>query len=105
MSDNAEEGIARAQAAAAKADTTHGLTETHKRSIVNLNERILVNIGLILFVALVIFWAVTKSATLFYLSIACFILLAMLVGYIKIQSIYQTRSQRSEQAANWKSQK
>ena len=105
MSDNAEEGIARAQAAAAKANNATGLADTHKRSIINLNERILVHVGLILFIALILLWVVTKSAFLFYLSMASFMLLAVLVGYIKIRNIHQTRSQRSQQAANWKSQK
>ena len=105
MSDNAEEGIARTQTAAAKANNASGFTETHNRSITYLNERILVNIALILFIALIIFWAVTKSSVLFYLSMVSFMLLAVLVGYIKIRSIHQIRSQRSEQANNWKSQK
>ncbi len=107
MSDNAEEGIARAQAAAAKAnnDCAKAFTETHKRSIINLNERILVNVALILFIFLIIFWAITKSTIMFYLSMASMMLLAVLVGILKIRSIHGERSKRSEQATNWKSNK
>jgi hypothetical protein len=40
MSDNAEEGIARTQAAVAKAAGAAGLKEHHNRNIAHLDERI-----------------------------------------------------------------
>lgn len=103
MSGNAEEGIARIQAATAQAKGAAGLHEHHKWNIAYLDERILVFVLAIGFLGLVALWATTKSALLLYGSLVAVILLTILWGVVRIKSIERTRQERARQAKSWES--
>ena len=104
MSD-AEESIARTQAAAVKAQGTQGkaLGEHQQRSIGYLNERILIFVLVLACLGLMILWATAKSAWLIYGSFAGVILLIALWGYARIQRIERERAERERLARDWKS--
>ena len=74
MSDNAEEGIARIQAAAAQAKGTDGLKAHQKSTIAYLDERILFFILAVALIGLGIVWATTSSPLLRYGSFGALIL-------------------------------
>ena len=101
MSDNAEEGIAKAQAAAAQAGGAAGLEKHHGSTIAYLDERIVVFLLAIAMIGLVVFWATAKSALLVYGSLALVILLTVLWGYARIKAIERGRSERARQAGAW----
>jgi hypothetical protein len=103
MSDNAEEGIARIQAAAAKAGGTSGLKEHHRRNIVYLDERIIVFILAIGAVGLIVLWATTSSLLLRYGSFAGVLLLTILWGLVRIKRIEAVKRQRENDAKSWQS--
>ena len=105
MSDNAEEGIAKAQAAAAQADGAAGMQRHHGRGIAYLDERIVVLLLAIAVIGLVVFWATAKSALLVYASLALVILLTVLWGYARVKAIERSRSERARQAEAWRAGK
>ena len=101
MSDNAEEGIARIQAAVAQAKGTDGLKEHHKWTIAYLDERILVFILAVAVIGLGVLWATTTSPLLRYGSFAALILLISLWGFVRIKRINTLKRQRAELAESW----
>ena len=103
MSDNAEEGIARIQAAAAKAQGTQGkhLQEHQARSIAYLDERILTFILAIALIGLMILWATATSTLVLYGSFAGIILLVVLWGVARVKRIERVRLERERQANSW----
>ena len=103
MSDNAEEGIARTQAAAARAGGTAALKENHRRNIVYLDERIVVFILAIAAVGLIVLWATTSSPLLLYGSFAGVLLLTVLWGLVRIKRIEAVKRQRENEAKSWQS--
>lgn len=98
MSDNAEEGIARTQAAAARAKGADGLREHQKWNIAYLDERILVFVLAIAFIGLIVLWATVKSALILYGSLAGVIILAILWGVARVKRIEKVRREREIQA-------
>jgi len=107
MSGNAEEGIARIQAAAIKAQGTQGslLQEHQKRSVAYLDERILIFILALALIGLMIVWATTTSPLVLYGSFAGVILLTILWGVSRAKSIERARQNRARQANEWQSVK
>jgi hypothetical protein len=105
MSDNAEEGIAKAQAAAAQAGGAAGLEKHHGSTIAYLDERIVVFLLAIATIGLQVLWATAKSALLLYGSLVLVILLALLWGYARIKAIERTRDERAQQAQAWQQNK
>ena len=105
MSDNAEEGIAKAQAAAAQAGGAAGMEKHHSGTIAYLDERIVVFLLAIAMIGLLVLWATAKSALLLYGSLVLVILLALLWGYARIKAIERTRDERERQAQAWQQSK
>jgi Flp pilus assembly protein TadB len=107
MSDNAEAGIARIQAAAAKAQGTQGslLQEHQKRSVAYMDERILIFILALAFIGLIVVWATTTSPLVLYGSFAGVILLTVLWGVSRARSIERARQDRERQAREWHAEK
>ena len=103
MSDNAEEGIARALAAAAKAGGAAGLKEHHNRNIASLDERIVVSILAIAAIGIIVLWATTSSPLVLYGSFAGVILLTVLWGLMRIKRIEAMKRQREKEAKSWQS--
>ena len=103
MSDNAEGGIARTQAAAAKAAGSAGLKEYHNRNIVYLDERIVVFILAVAAIGLVVLWATTSSPLILYGSFSGVILLTVLWGLVRIKRIETVKRQREKEAKSWQS--
>ena len=103
MSDNAEEGIARTQAAAAKAGGAAGLKEHHNRNITYIDERIVVFILAIASIGLLILWATSSSPLVLYGSLAGVILLTVLWGMVRIKRIEAMKRQREKEAKSWQS--
>ncbi len=101
MSDNAEEGIARTQAAVAQAKGSDGLKDHHKWTIAYLDERIQVFILAIAVIGLGVVWATTTSPLLSYGSFGALILLTFLWGFARIKRIETTKRQRAELAESW----
>lgn len=107
MSGNAEEGIFRAQAAAAKAEGTQGdgLGKHHNRGIGYMDERILTSLLGIATLGLIAVWATTTSPLILYGSFAGVIFLTMLFGYTRVKRIERTRLEREQEAGSWQSDK
>ena len=103
MSDNAEEGIARIQAATAKAGGTAGLKEHHNRNIAYIDERIVVFILAIATIGLIVLWATSSSPLVLYGSFAGVILLTVLWGLVRIKRIEARKRQRENEAKSWQS--
>jgi len=101
MSDNAEEGIARIQAATAKAGGTAGLKEHHNRNIAYIDERIVVFILAIATIGLIVLWATSSSPLVLYGSFAGVILLTVLWGLVRIKRIEAMKRQREKEAKSW----
>ena len=101
MSDNAEEGIARIQAAVAQAKGTDGLKEHHKWTVAYLDERIQVFILAVVVIGLGVVWATTASPLLRYGSFGALILLIFLWGFVRIKRIETLKRQRAELAESW----
>jgi hypothetical protein len=101
MSDNAEEGIARIQAAVAQANGADGLKEHHKWTVAYLDERILVFILSFALIGLGVVWATTASPLLRYGSFGVLILLTFLWGFVRIKRIETLKRQRAELAESW----
>jgi len=90
-----EVAIARAQA---KADQDKGLEERHKKSIGNLNERILSFILVLGIIGLTFVWSISTSTFLIYGSFLLVILFIILWGVIQIRRLEQIKEQRRQQA-------
>ena len=102
---NAEEGIARIQAAAVKAQGTQGskLREHQERSVTYLDERILTYVLAIAFMGLILVWATTTSPLVLYGSFAGVILLTILWGVMRVKRIDRVRQERERQSKDWQS--
>ncbi len=98
MSGNAEEGIAKLQAANAQASGAAGLQQHHRGTIAYLDERILIFALAIAMIGLLVLWATAKSPLLLYGSLAGVIMLTLLWGYVRLKSIERTRREREQQA-------
>ena len=107
MSDNAEEGIARVQAAATGAQGTQEgrLGEHHKRSVAYLDERIFTFLFMLALFVLIVVWATTTSTFLLYSSLIGVILLTILWGILRIRRIERTRHEQARLAKEWQSEK
>ena len=104
MSDNAEEGIARVQAAAIRAEGGgDALARQQTRAIAYLDERILIFLLALGGIGLMVLWATARSALLLYGSFAVLILLLVLWGYARIKRIERDRAERERVAREWKS--
>lgn len=103
MSDNAEEGIARAQAQAAQTQGTDGFQKHHEKNVVYINERILVFILSIAFIGLIIVWLTAESTLITYGSLAGVILLVVFWGFVQIKKINRVKVEREHQAKSWQS--
>ena len=103
---NAEEGIARAQAAAIKAQGTQGgkLREHQGRSVAYLDERVLIYVLAIAFIGLIVVWATTTSALVLYGSFVGVILLTILWGVVRVKRIERIRQERERQTKDWESE-
>ena len=103
---NAEEGIARIQAAAVKAQGTQGgkLREHQERSVTYLDERILTYVLAIAFMGLILVWATTTSPLVLYGSFAGVILLTILWGVTRVKRIGRVRQERERQSKDWQSE-
>ena len=103
---NAEEGIARVQAAATRAAGTQGkaLGQHHQRSISYINERVLIFVLALAVIGLMVLWATAKSTWLIYGSFAGIILLVLLWGYARIKRIDRERAERERLAREWQSE-
>jgi hypothetical protein len=104
MSDNAEIGIAKLQAANAQAGGAAGLQKHHGGTIAYLDERVLIFILAIAMIGLLVLWATAKSPLLLYGSLIVVILLTLLWGYARIKGIERKRRERAQQASTWKSE-
>jgi hypothetical protein len=104
MSDNAEIGIAKLQAANAQASGAAGLQQHHGGTIAYLDERVLIFILAIAMIGLLVLWATAKSPLLLYGSLIVVILLTLLWGYARIKGIERKRRERAQQASTWKSE-
>ena len=98
---NAEEGIARIQAAVAQARGSEGLKEHHKWTVAYLDERIQVFILAVVVIGLGVIWATTASPLLRYGSFGALILLIFLWGFVRIKRIEALKRQRAELAESW----
>lgn len=92
MDDNAEDGILRAQMAG-----KDGVRERQKRGIAFLDERIMIYLVAIGFLALLVIWATAKSPLVVYGSVAVAIGLTLLWGYSRIKRIEKVRAERVRQ--------
>ncbi|MGB5707361.1 MAG: hypothetical protein WBM41_11040 [Arenicellales bacterium] len=103
MSGNAEEGIARVQAAAAKSQGAQGdgLRKNQDKGIAYLNERILIFVFSIAFIGLIIVWATANSPFVLYGSFASVVLLIILWGVARIKQIKRIEQVRQRQAEDW----
>lgn len=104
MSGNAEEGIAKAQIAAAQSQGSAGVKKHHDGNIAYLNERIIVSLLAIGVTGLLVLWATAKSALVLYGSLAGVIALTLLWGYARIKRLEAIRRERAQQADAWQSQ-
>ena len=104
MSGNAEEGIAKTQAAAAQAQGAAGLGRHHKGTIAYLDERILVFLIAIGLIGLLLLWTTVKSPLLLYGSLLAVILLTLLWGYARIRRIERVGRERAQKASDWQAQ-
>ena len=106
MSENAESGIAQAQAAAAKAAGKQGdgLSSHQKRGIASLDERVLFFLLLIGIVALVAVWALSTSPWVQYGSLAGGILMIIIWGVMRLRRIERLKRDRERQADAWRSE-
>ena len=99
MTENAEEGIARTQAAALKDQSSQGneLDERQKRSISYLDDRVLAYILVAAMTGLMMVWLNAKSALVLYGSLAGVILLVILWGVLQIRRIERVGHLRERQ--------
>ena len=99
MSDNAEEGIARVQMA-----QKDGLQDYHKRSVLNLNDRIMAAIFTLAFLGLIVVWATATSPYMVYGSLVAGIVRIILWGVVRIKRIQRIKEQRELQVKQMQSE-
>ena len=99
MSDNAEEGIARVQMA-----QKDGLQNYHRRSVLNLDDRILTAIFALAFLGLIVVWATATSPYIVYGSLVVSILMVILWGVVRVKRIQQIKEQRELQVKQTQSE-
>ena len=92
---NAEEGIAKVQAEAAK---ENGLQKHHKWSVQYLDERIFVYIFAIAFLLVLLLWLTSTSPLISYGSFTMVILIVVLWGVFRVKRIHRLRELRELQA-------
>ena len=97
---NAEQGIAQAQMAAARAQSNQAdaVARQQKRGVAYLDERIFIYLGAIAFVGLCVLWATASSAWLLYGSLGLVILLTVLWGVARVKRIERIRLERKRVA-------
>ena len=95
-----EHGIFHTQAKAAREQMAgkDGLREMQKRSVIYLDERILVYLLAAAVIALFVVWATAKSALVLYGSFALVIALTVLWGVARIRGIERKRHEREMEA-------
>jgi flagellar biogenesis protein FliO len=98
MSDNAEEGIARAQLAG-----KDGIEQHQKTSASNLNDRTFTSLFALAFVGLVAIWASATSPYLIYGSVLTAILGVILFGVLRVRRILRVREERERQVRQMQS--
>ena len=100
MSDNAEEGIARTQVAAARTGSAGGLNKHHAWNVAYLDERIVVLLLAMAVIGLAIVWASATSPLVLYGSLIGVILLTIVWGIARIKRIEAIRRERLRQVAS-----
>ncbi len=103
MSDNAEEGIARAQTAAMK-QQGGGAPDIARQQASGsryINERIVTFVIAIAAFVLIGIWATTDSVLIVHGSMILVVLLIFAWGILRIRAINRLREQRRQQAADW----
>jgi hypothetical protein len=98
MSDNAEEGIARAQLKG-----KDGIKQHQKTSAANLSDRTLTSLFALAFVGLVVVWASSTSPYLTYGSLLAAILGVILFGVLRVKQIERVRAERDRQVRQMQS--
>ena len=98
MSDNAEEGIAKAQARG-------GLSSTEQQALrdSNFSDRILTFLVTLGFFGLVVVWMTATSDLLVYGSFVGAMALFIVFGLLKMKRIERIRQERQRQASEWNS--
>ena len=105
MSDNAEEGIARAQSQAAKTSGDHQkwLNEQQSRGGSNFADRIFAFLLTLGMLGLIVLWMTATSDLVIYGSFFSVLILIVVMGLVKIKRINQIREERHRQASEWNS--
>lgn len=98
MDDNAEEGISRTQLANAG-----DLGKRQRWNIAYLDERILIYLGALVFLGLGVVWLTAKSTLVLYGSLGLAVLLVVLWGIARINSIKRLNEERERQARDFSS--
>ena len=98
MTDNAEEGIARVQLA-----QKDGLGKHHKSGVDYMDDRIFIYLSALVLLGLIAIWATATSPIIIYGSFAAVVLVAVLIGVLKIRRIHKIREQRELQIKEFRS--
>jgi len=98
MSDNAEEGIMRAQLAG-----KDGVAKHQKTSASNLGDRVGTALFMIAFVGLIVVWASATSPYVTYGSLAASILGVILYGVLRVRRIQRLKEERERQVRQMQS--
>jgi len=98
MSDNAEEGIMRAQLAG-----KDGVAQHQKTSASNLDDRVGTALFVIAFVGLAVVWATATSPLLTWGSLLAGILGIILFGVMRVRRIQRLREDRERQVEQMQS--
>ena len=100
---NEEQGVfqAQAKAAAEQLGGRDGLREMQRRSILYLDERILVYLLAAAVIGLFVVWATASSGLVLYGSLGFVIALTMLWGVARIRGIERLRRERELQARSF----
>ncbi len=103
MSDNAEEGIAKAQSQRGTGDQQKWLSEQQARGSSNLGDRMLTFIAMLGMFGLLVVWMTATSDLLIYGSFVAVLVLIVVIGLAKIKRIEKIREERRRQASEWNS--
>ena len=98
MSDNAEEGIARAQLAGKS-----GVAEYQKKSSLTLDGRIMTALFGLGFLGLMVVWATAESPLLIYGCPVVAFLGVILFGVMRVRRIERVREERKRQVEDMQS--
>jgi F0F1-type ATP synthase membrane subunit b/b' len=103
MSDNAEEGIARIQATAARQQGNEAahIANQQQRASRYIGERIVTFVAVIAALLLVGVWATAKSPLILYGSLALLICLVIAWGFMRKRRMEAERSRRRQLAASY----